>query len=124
VFCASCEQEVPPDSRFCNHCGLLLEESPQGSPFAENAEQNALFGHDASQFEAVASVLSGGGVFVGRQREMSELRTALEDVWSGRGWLVMLVGEPGIGKTRTCQEFAEYARQRGATVLWGRCYEE
>jgi tetratricopeptide (TPR) repeat protein len=36
----------------------------------------------------------------------------------------VLVGEPGIGKTRTCQEFAEYARQRGAQALWGRCYEE
>ncbi len=42
-----------------------------------------------------------GGVFVGRQREMGDLKAALEDALSGRGRLVMLVGEPGIGKTRT-----------------------
>ena len=39
------------------------------------------------------------------------------------GGLVMLAGEPGIGKTRTLEEFAETARSEGALVLWGRCYE-
>jgi DNA-binding CsgD family transcriptional regulator len=63
-------------------------------------------------------------VFVGRQRELGELRAALEDALSGRGRLVMLVGEPGIGKTRTAEELAALAQQRGAQVLWGRCYEE
>ena len=65
-----------------------------------------------------------GGVFVGRQQEMGELKASLEDALSGRGRLVMLVGEPGIGKTRTAQELATYAGMRGAQVLWGRCYEE
>ncbi len=64
-----------------------------------------------------------GGVFVGRGREMGELRAALEESLSGRGRLVTLVGEPGIGKTRTAQELATYATLRGAQVLWGRCYE-
>ncbi len=36
---------------------------------------------------------------------------------------MMLVGEPGIGKTRTSEEFATYARLRNVQVLWGRCYE-
>ena len=65
-----------------------------------------------------------GGVFVGRQREMGELKACLEDALSGRGRLVTLVGEPGIGKTRTAQELATYAGLRSARVLWGRCYEE
>ena len=64
-----------------------------------------------------------GGVFVGRRREMDELRVGLDDALSGHGRLLMLVGEPGIGKTRTSEEFATYARLRGAQVLWGRCYE-
>ena len=55
---------------------------------------------------------------------MAELTSALYDALSGRGRLVMLVGEPGIGKTRTAQELAVLAGQRGARVLWGRCYEE
>ena len=62
-------------------------------------------------------------VFVGRQQEMSELRAALEDALSGQGRLVMLAGEPGIGKTRTAQELAAYAETRGALTLWGWCYE-
>ena len=65
-----------------------------------------------------------GGVFVGRQREMGDLKACLEDALSGRGRLVTLVGEPGIGKTRTAQELATYAGLRGAHVLWGRSYEE
>ncbi|MCH8921178.1 MAG: protein kinase, partial [Chloroflexi bacterium] len=64
-----------------------------------------------------------GGVFVGREKEMDELRAGLEDALSGRGRLLMLVGEPGIGKTRTSEEFATYAGLRNAQVLWGRCYE-
>ena len=61
---------------------------------------------------------------MGRQREMGELKGCLEDALSGRGRLVTLVGEPGIGKTRTAQELTTYAGLRGAQVLWGRCYEE
>ena len=65
-----------------------------------------------------------GGVFVGRQREMGELKACLEDALSGRGRLVTIVGEPGIGKTRTALELATYAGLRQAQVLWGRCYED
>ncbi|MDO8615442.1 MAG: protein kinase [Dehalococcoidia bacterium] len=75
--------------------------------------------------EEVANPLDrlAGGIFVGREKEMDELRAGLEDALSGRGRLLMLVGEPGIGKTRTSEEFATYAGLRNAQVLWGRCYE-
>ncbi len=65
-----------------------------------------------------------GSVFVGRQREMETLAAALKDAISGQGRLVMLAGEPGIGKTRTAQELASLAEDQGAKVLWGWCYEE
>ncbi|MCH8061051.1 MAG: protein kinase [Chloroflexi bacterium] len=64
-----------------------------------------------------------GGVFVGRQAEMGQLKAALEDALGGKGRMVTLVGEPGIGKTRTAQELATYAGLRGCQVLWGRCHE-
>lgn len=64
-----------------------------------------------------------GGVFVGREAEMEELRAGLEDALSGHGRLLLLTGEPGIGKTRAAEELATYARLRKAQVLWGRCYE-
>ncbi len=55
---------------------------------------------------------------------MAELAAALDDALSGRGRVAMVVGEPGIGKTRTAQELAALAETRGAQVLRGRCYEE
>ncbi len=61
--------------------------------------------------------------FVGRQAELHTLRGALDDASSGRGRLVLLAGEPGIGKTRTADELARYAQERGCEVLVGRCYE-
>jgi tetratricopeptide (TPR) repeat protein len=62
------------------------------------------------------------GIFVGRERELSELRAGLGDAMSGRARLMMLVGEAGIGKTRLAEEFVTYARLRGAQPLWARCY--
>ena len=62
-------------------------------------------------------------LFVGRQEEMLRLQSALEDSISGAGRLVMLAGEPGIGKSRTAEEFAELGKAQNAAVLWGRCYE-
>ena len=61
--------------------------------------------------------------FVGRQREMAELRATLDDALAGHGRLVMLTGEPGIGKTRTARELVALAEARGARSLWGWCYE-
>jgi len=56
--------------------------------------------------------------FVGRETELATLRAAL-----GRGRLVLLAGEPGIGKTRVAEELAAEARARDAVVRWGRCWE-
>src|SRR5262249_7674159 len=64
-----------------------------------------------------------GRVFVGRKSEIADLTAALEHALGGRGRLVLLVGEPGIGKTRLAGEFARHATSRGVQVLWGRCWE-
>ncbi|TMB08190.1 MAG: ATP-binding protein, partial [Deltaproteobacteria bacterium] len=62
-------------------------------------------------------------VFVGRHRELVELRTGLEDAGAGRGRFFLVVGEAGIGKTRLVEELASEAAARGHLVLWGRCWE-
>ena len=87
------------------------------------AETSSTVAQQAVQADANPLDRLAGGVFVGREKEMDELRAGLEDALSGRGRLLMLVGEPGIGKTRTSEEFATYAGLRNAQVLWGRCYE-
>jgi tetratricopeptide (TPR) repeat protein len=61
--------------------------------------------------------------FVGRRSELSKLKQKFKDVCAGRGSMAMLVGEPGIGKTRVLEEFSAAARADRALVLWGRCYE-
>jgi tetratricopeptide (TPR) repeat protein len=61
--------------------------------------------------------------FVGREQELAVLCAALAAATGGQGRIVLLVGEPGIGKTRTMDEVARQAGAQGAEVLFGRCYE-
>jgi len=66
----------------------------------------------------------GRGTFVGRQRDLDELGESLAGAVAGRGSLVLVAGEPGIGKTRLADELARgAARSLGAGVLWGSCWE-
>lgn len=67
---------------------------------------------------------ASAGKFVGRLRELETLRGTLEQVLARHGRVVLLAGEPGIGKTRMAQELALVAERCGATVLWGHCPEE
>lgn len=60
---------------------------------------------------------------VGREAALTRMTGALREAEEGRGRLLLLFGEPGIGKTRTAEAFLETARERGFEVLSGRCYE-
>ncbi len=53
--------------------------------------------------------------FVGREPEIAQLRALLEELKSGRGRLVFITGNPGIGKTRVVDAFHELA---GDDVTW------
>jgi DNA-binding CsgD family transcriptional regulator len=61
--------------------------------------------------------------FVGRQAELDALRRLLDRAGVGQGRVALLVGEPGVGKTRIAREFAAAGAQR-AIVLWGAAYED
>ena len=61
--------------------------------------------------------------FVGRAAQIKRLQAKLKLASSGHGTVVTLVGEPGIGKTRALEEFSDLARQDGAIVLRGACYD-
>jgi tetratricopeptide (TPR) repeat protein len=61
--------------------------------------------------------------FIGREPELAELQAGLDDAIAGRGRLFLISGEPGIGKTRITNELATGASDRGARVIWGRCWE-
>ena len=59
---------------------------------------------------------------VGRAREVELLRARLGDALGGRGQLVLISGEPGIGKTRLVEEFAH--ESSAVPVGWGRASED
>ncbi len=103
--CTDCSHGNRKGARFCDSCGAELAPS------------------DASTAVDTAIDIGLSPDFVGRLREMAELTPALDDALAGRGRLVMLAGEPGIGKTRTAQELGSHAAALGVKVLWGWCYE-
>jgi len=63
------------------------------------------------------------GTFVGRQGELEELLNGFTDADNGHGRVFLLVGEPGIGKSRLAEELTRHAQASGADVLVGRCWE-
>src|SRR4029453_11560025 len=61
---------------------------------------------------------------IDRERELDELRGALDAALGGSGRVVLLGGEPGIGKTWLATVLADEAESRGVPVWWGRGWED
>jgi DNA-binding SARP family transcriptional activator len=70
-----------------------------------------------------AAAAPARSAFVGRERELAALVGALKEALAGSGRLALVAGEPGIGKSRLAEELGHHARQRGARVCVGRCWE-
>jgi class 3 adenylate cyclase len=64
-----------------------------------------------------ASAARGFSRFVGRDAEIEQLRQAQEQARTGRGQVVAVVGEPGVGKSRLFHEFVRSHRTHGWLVL-------
>ncbi len=61
---------------------------------------------------------------VGREAELGRLQLALDEALALHGGLVLVSGEPGIGKTRLVEELAVRALRLGVLLVWGRVDEE
>ncbi len=72
-----------------------------------------------SRIDAVAD--TGLTPLVGRERELAELRIAFEAAREGRGQVVFLVGEAGLGKSRLLYEFRNRLGDEPHTWFEGRC---
>jgi len=66
---------------------------------------------------------AGAFPFVGRSRELAELEAVLKRMLSGRGQVLLISGEPGIGKTRIAEELTALATTNGVRAVWSQCYE-
>lgn len=62
-----------------------------------------------------------GAPFVGRARDAAALNGWIDDLFQGRGCVVAIVGEAGIGKTRLAREALRAAIGRGALAIQLRC---
>ena len=60
---------------------------------------------------------------IGRRTALDAARDALERARSGRGRVLVVEGEPGIGKSALAAAVAEWAEAAGATCHWGRAWE-
>lgn len=61
--------------------------------------------------------------FIGRQRELERLNLGMAAARAGRGGLLFVSGEAGVGKSALLRRFADLCQAGGARVLWGFCYE-
>jgi len=88
------------------------------------------------EWEPRAGVTAGGAAFpaaldpgarlpfIGREPELDELLAAWHRAVDGHAGVVLLGGEPGIGKTRLSAELARRVHAQGMLVLFGRCDDE
>jgi DNA-binding SARP family transcriptional activator len=60
---------------------------------------------------------------LGRGRELAQLLPLVDRALAGSGGLLLIGGEPGIGKSQLAEAIASRAQDRGAEVLVGRCWE-
>src|SRR5262245_52563698 len=61
---------------------------------------------------------------IAREAELSRVISIFHSVATGRGRVVLLDGEPGIGKTRLAREVLTCAQREGALAYVGRCFEQ
>ena len=68
--------------------------------------------------------MGGGTQLVGREEPLGRLQAALDRALGGRGGVVLVAGEPGIGKSALLGALAEDAADRSVVVVWGQCWDD
>jgi len=107
----------------------LLEKNPGKRPESAAVVLQALEAVEAGKIEKQPSKEASAEnplyrrVFVGREPELKQLQSAFDGAISGQGALIMVTGEPGIGKTALCEQLSTYVTLRGGRTLVGHCYE-
>jgi hypothetical protein len=107
----------------------LLEKDPEKRPESAAVVLQALEAIEAGKIQEPSKETAPvenplyRRVFVGREPELKQLQSAFDGAISGQGALMMVTGEPGIGKTSLCEQLSTYVTLRGGRTLVGHCYE-
>ena len=101
----------------------ILRQDPALDPSPVAKTPSAVRSTVSENPEGYADGAVASDAVVGRDQQLDQLRTALDGAIAGQSVVFMIGGEAGIGKTRLADEFAREAQNRGARVLWGRCWE-
>ena len=64
------------------------------------------------------------GRLVGREGELLRVEPLFSDLMAGRGGLVLITGEPGIGKTRFAEELSARLRGQGVRTAWASAWPD
>jgi DNA-binding SARP family transcriptional activator/tetratricopeptide (TPR) repeat protein len=100
---------------------LKAEQSQKAQPKGAKKERPVEpVTEDAGQFFATRS----DARFVGRRAELEQLKRCFDQAAEGHRQLVLLEGEPGIGKTRLATQLMAICEADGAVALYGRCDAE
>jgi DNA-binding winged helix-turn-helix (wHTH) protein len=83
---------------------LRAREGPSETGASDGARTYAIVGLGPRRSSPEAYGKRPLSRFVGRERELAELHHRLDRVAKGRGQIVGIVGEPGVGKSRLCYE--------------------
>ena len=114
-------EEAPVPADLKNLVLRLLEKDPIDRYFSAKevlSEVEKISGQEAGDLEVpLAESLILSGDFVGRGRELSILKKALNQASADGSPIVLLSGESGIGKIRLLKEFGAWAQVEGASVV-------
>ena len=107
--------------RVYHECVTILRSELGVEPAAATRDMYAELTQGDSDAERRALPTTGADL-VGRGAEWTALTRCWTDAEHGEPHLVVITGEPGVGKTRLAEELAAWCAHRGAVVGRARCY--
>ena len=102
----------------------MLEKSPLVRPSASEVEDGLSAIQSTSGLTQSVKIIKASPHTVGRELELSQLRSCFDRASNGRGQIFCVAGEPGIGKTTLIEDFLAQLRAEGNVgIARGRCSE-